>query len=176
MFDWLPVFDGARPVPAGDAGTRETVAMMQRLVFDAVASPMVRAYAVEIVRDELQRDWPGYVRALRRWLAERVRFVDDPVGVEWVTPPEILLGEIERRFATMADCDDVATLGAALAGALGMQSRFQVIGFKEHGPMRHVFAEVWNGEQWQDLDTTRPVGDASGEIHVARRWTVPALP
>lgn len=171
MFDFI----GTRELPDGDAGTWATLDTMRQSVQDALADPYVRAWAHEIVRDAGGlADREGRAVLLRRWLAERVRFVDDPVGVEWVAPPAALLRDIEKRHWTLGDCDDVATLGAALAGAMGQPARFVVIGFEPGGPMKHVFSEVWTGRRWLDLDTTRRAQDIMTVNRAPRRWTVPA--
>lgn len=158
----------------GDAGTRQTIEVMRDLVQRGVAHPLVRQTAVNIARTVPPGDLNAIGRAIRRWLQEHVHFVYDPMNVEHVTAPDILLSECEVRYFTTGDCDDIAVLGATLAGAVGVQSRFVVLGFgpDPEAPMGHIYTEVFDGAQWTDLDITRsqPQVDMS---RVSRAWHIP---
>lgn len=169
------------PLSPGDAGTWQTVDAMRRLVYEAAADPFVRAWGVEIVRQVQPRDAWGQIAAIRAFLAARVLFLDDPVGVELVHAPRALLAEIEARYLAHGDCDDVATLGAALGAVVGVPSRFVLLGFGAPGaPFAHVYAELWaalpNGGRWVDLDTTAQMPQHEREAIISRRQIVPAYP
>lgn len=168
---------GIEALPLGDDGTRLTLERMREAVALAVTHPLVRWFAVDCARRARAGDIPGQVAAIRGFLAQHVHFVPDPLTVEWLTPPPALLQTIVDRFYTMADCDDVATLGAALGGAIGIPSRFVVLGFVHpNAPMGHVYTELFDGAQWVELDITRSVQHLPMVGMVSRRWIVPVLP
>lgn len=158
----------------GDAGTEQTIAVMRDLVQRGVAHPLVRRTAVEIARTVPPGDLNAIARAVRRWLQDHVHFVYDPMNIEHVTAPDILLNECTVRYFTTGDCDDIAVLGAALAGAVGVQSRFVVLGFgpEPDAPMGHVFTELFDGAQWLDLDITRNQPQVDMR-RVTRMWHIP---
>lgn len=167
---------GVETLPNGDDGTRLTLVRMRDAVLDAVTHPLVRWYAGDCARKARPGDIAGQIAAIRQFLTHHVQFVPDPLTVEWLTPPAALLQTITDRFYTMADCDDVATLGAALGGAIGIPSRFQVLGFVHpDGPMGHVYTELFDGAQWVELDITRQAQQFPLAGMVARRWVISVL-
>lgn len=159
----------------GDAGVLQTVAQMTRLIRQGVATPIVRDAATQIAVGAGQSGF-DQAYAIRDFLAARVQFVRDPTGVELLHTPEWLLRRIGQMGVAGVDCDDVAILGGALAGAVGLRVRLVVVAFLDNSrpqlygyttaaPFSHVWASVSpaeaprdaNGEIWIDLDTTRPM-------------------
>ena len=87
----------------------------------------------------------GELAALYRWVRDHIRYRFDPAGLEWVQSPA-------RTVQQQAgDCDDMATLLAALAGALGHETRFRTIGPTAQR-QKHITAEAWDGKAWVTLD------------------------
>jgi hypothetical protein len=83
--------------------------------------------------------------------------LSDPSGVELLHDPVLLLEDIRERGQARGDCDDVAVLGAALGGAMGLSARFVVVGFRgPNEPFEHVWTELYDGTTWRELDVTRP--------------------
>ena len=54
------------------------------------------------------------------------------------------------------ECDDKATLVAAMLEAIGHPTRFVAIGF-EPGILDHVYTETMIGPRWYTVETTEPV-------------------
>lgn len=95
-------------------------------------------------------------RRIRAFLADRVRFVHDPPGVELIRTPDLMLETILARGHAIGDCDDVAVLGAALAMAAGLSCRYVLVALHPSDPFEHVYTEVLTPEGAIELDTTRP--------------------
>lgn len=151
-------------IPRGDAGTAVTLRKMASLVNQSIAKPVVRGTAVNIVRSVVPRDRRGQVQAIRQFLAERVQFVRDPVGVELLHAPDFLLRDVATRYYASADCDDVAMLGAALGKSVGLRARFIAVAFYDPvAPYSHVWAELFDGDRWGELDVTRTVQNLSSK-------------
>ena len=119
------------------------------------------------------------IDAIRAYLEDRVEFTRDPKGQELLYTPDRmvkLLTDPERDGILRVDCDDVAVLGAALGMSVGLQARFQVVGFlSPKAPFSHVWTDLKppsgpGAYQWSDLDTTRPQQALPGAIR--RRWIV----
>lgn len=159
-------------IPPGDAGTYWTLDAMAALARQASRDPLTIFTVGAILRpsDIMRRPPPsdswGTARQLREWLADRFAFLADPVGagvfghpdqdIELVRDPVILLREIQQTAQAHGDCDDAATLAAALTTAAGLPTRFRVVGFVPGGPFTHVYAEARTTHGWVDFDVTRP--------------------
>ena len=161
-----------RTLPSNDAGTVLTLKEMRRLSRGALRDPLLLDVAAHIVRSEKGR--AAYPRRIREWISQAVRFLPDPVGVELLRAPRWMLDDIRRRGFTQGDCDDVAILSAAIGLAVGCPARFKVLGFRANGPLAHIYAELWTGRGWLEMDTTRPFQLTPSQENPPRVWTVPA--
>lgn len=152
-----------RTIPEGDAGTLATVRRMRALVIDRCAHPVIRDLAVSL---GLGLQTSAQASAIRGWLRAHIRFQADPETTELLHDPVLMAQWIRERGVIGVDCDDVAIMGAALGCALGIPTRFVVVGFFEpQAPYTHVWAELFDGLGWRELDTTRTVqGIEDGRI------------
>lgn len=143
-------------IPAGDSGTLATVAHMRRFVRRGVMYPLTVQLAGLIVEGAGEYR-PAQARALRSWLDHNTRFLPDPHGPELLRSVPEMLEMLRARGWVLADCDDIAILGAALGKAVGFPARFTLLGFHHPGlPFRHIYSELFDGQRWVDLDVTRP--------------------
>jgi transglutaminase-like putative cysteine protease len=85
--------------------------------------------------------------------------MDDLPGFEVVTFPETLItGQLLPFGRIAADCDDIATLAAALGLALGLRARLLVVEFAGQDGFGHIWtALAVPGGEWIDCDPTRPI-------------------
>ncbi len=146
------------PLSGGDAGTLQTLEVMRRLAIGAHADPTVRMLAVRLAAQAgggLDTYSLTTIARIRLYLERRVRFVRDPRYMEAVHDPRQLLTTIRARGFCAGDCDDVATVAAALGLSIGLRARFVAIG---RAAFEHVYAELADpaGGPWRDIDTTRP--------------------
>jgi transglutaminase-like putative cysteine protease len=147
--DNRPTFAVLRDLPPGFE-TRETLRMMRDLVHASLTNPaqIVREQAISIVHgagvDE--RDWAGEVSALQTWVRDNIRFQRDPEDFELVQTPEKTL-----EYGA-GDCDDKATLLAALLKAQGHPAQFIAIGF-DGETYSHVLVRTKIGEVWTPAET-----------------------
>lgn len=162
----------------GDAQTRATVAAMRRLARAGMIDPIVRSTALRIVAGVNGRDAPGQVAALREWLDSRIHFTRDPRVAELLSEPRRMVLVIDRVGVGYYDCDDAAMLAAALGGAIGLASRFVVVGFlSPQAPFRHVWTELAapsgpHAGRWYEMDVTRAAQRLPWDA-ISRRWVVP---
>jgi transglutaminase-like putative cysteine protease len=94
---------------------------------------------------------------MRGWLEDHVMFVRDPTNQELVHDPALVVRAIRARGVVHLDCDDVATVAAALGLAVGLRARFVVAAFRDRA-YRHVWTELGDprGGRWIEMDITRP--------------------
>lgn len=143
-------------IPEGDVGTYATLLTMRRLARAGAARRRLQQLAVRL-RMEARGDRCRYILALRNWLARNVRFRLDPPDVETIRAPLYMLDTYSDRGYAWGDCDEVATLAAALGLAVRLRARFVVYAFAlPWAPYSHVFTELECGGVWYELDTTAP--------------------
>jgi hypothetical protein len=153
-------------LPSGDAGTFATVDAMRTVALENATDPIVRRVAIRLTSGGEARDIPRQIAAIRAFLTRGVNFIDDPITAELVQDPAWLLTDAESNGVTYGDCDDVATLGAALGMAVGIPARFVLVSFAPGENYGHTWTELYDGAEWQELDTTRP---AQSGVAIARR-------
>ncbi len=135
----------------GAAGVRDTLAAMIRAARLASTTLEIRDLAERIVNLVADKDYAGEIAAIQRWVRQNIRYTRDPITTETLKLPYALL---EARHG---DCDDQATLVAALAMSIGFPARFIAIGLEAPGSFEHVYAEVQLGTIWVSVETTEAV-------------------
>lgn len=139
-------------LPDGNAGTMGTLWVMAACVDDAIESggPVVRL-ATRIAA-QAGRGIMAQLRAVYDYLAKSITFKRDPVALEHVRHPDQLAIELEQHGHTAGDCDDVATLGAALLRGMGIKPALVVVSAKPNRTFHHVLFAAWHGRRWVYLD------------------------
>lgn len=101
---------------------RATIAKMAKLARAGARSYEIRNLATRITRGVPSKDYRGELAALYKWERDNIRYRKDPVELEWVQSPARTVKE------GAGDCDDKATLLAALVGSLGHEWYFDTVG------------------------------------------------
>ena len=144
----------------GDVGVTQSLALMSSLVDRALDSPVVVYAARQLaVRAGVRRQYAQAV-AIRNFLSMAWRFVDDPTDRDLFVDPAESLKQYQAIGYMAGDCDEAATLGAALGRAVGMHAQFTVYWFENSTPPgQHVFAVLLTDDgRAVNLDVTRPRG------------------
>lgn len=134
----------------GEAGVRQTLKIMGRLVREYRASPTIYGLSRSLIQKVPQKSWRGEVDALFYFVRDSIRYVKDPVGAEAVQLPTITL-EIKS-----GDCDDKVTLLSSLLEAIGHPTRFCAVKVDGGSRYSHVFLQTKVGKRWVSLETTEP--------------------
>lgn len=161
------------PLAAGDAGIRQTVAVMQRLADQGARDPIVRGAVVSAIhhRNLRSHDFVGQARAWFDYVKGAVAFVNDPVNSELVQSPRVTLA------VGAGDCDDRATLLAAGLKSIGIPSVFKVVALdrRRPGAFSHVYVEAMIDGRTIAMDPTYPQNRLGDEPRRATRvWRLPA--
>ncbi len=126
-------------------GVADSLKMMKKAILGprGAMSPTVRFVAEDIIREVSPKDYLSECLACRYWVNQHVDYTRDPAHVEWIRDPQALI-EAMRKSPTgrvRADCDEFASLCAALWLALGNTVELVTVGF-EAPPAEdsHVFA------------------------------------
>jgi transglutaminase-like putative cysteine protease len=138
-------------LPEGAAGIRATLDAMIQAAREASTTIEIRNLAESIIVAVPAKDYRGELEAIQRWVMAHIRYTRDPITTETLKLPRALLE------SPQGDCDDQATLVAALAMSIGFPARFVAIGVHDAGLFEHVYAEVMLGTVWCSVETTEPV-------------------
>src|SRR4029077_13053292 len=100
-------------------------------------SMLVKSVVEQIVSGLRGKDYLGEILAVRYWVTEHVRYINDPLHVEVVKDPQRILEEILAQGKASEDCDGMALLIACMCLILGRVCEFVVVGFGEPGHFTH---------------------------------------
>lgn len=152
---------------------------MKRLVTEYKGHPEIRDRAVAVtagiprdIRTALpdRRNFHNIASAIYDWMKRNIEYVRDPDGIEWLQTP---LKTLEVGYG---DCDDMATLAAALMGSIGIPTRFKVVKADPNNRERysHVYLEYQADGQWKPFDPTlhTKAGDGIGEAQIYGSRTI----
>lgn len=143
------------PLLSGDAGTFQSLSAMRAAIDADRTSPLVRNAAVQAVAGAPERNFTSELTGILEYVRERVRFTRDPLDVEYVQSPDFLLRAIRQDGTAAGDCDDSAVLFAALAEAVGYETRFAVLGGAGEN-FSHVIVEVRDtAGRWVSVDPSQ---------------------
>lgn len=156
-----PVRVRERWIAGGDRGARHLVELMAEEARASLRDPWILEEAADLLPHELPA--PAAVASFRDWLTVSVVPTPDPEGTEVVRTPSYMLEDIQARGWTRGDCDDVATLAAAIGLAAGFPARFTLYAFGNSLPYSHVFCELYTMcAGWLELDVHRPAQTPPG--------------
>lgn len=139
-----------REIPSGNAGIRETLKIMSKLVSQYKSSQSVRELALYLTRGLNQKDYIGELKSIHQYVRDKIRYVKDIRGVETIQTPEQTL-----RLGA-GDCDDKSTLVAAMLESIGHPTRFCAVGFVK-GTISHVLVQTKIANNWINVECTEPV-------------------
>lgn len=135
-------FLGTRPYTlSGFAGAEDTLSSMVEAAQGRMGeqSMLVRGLVDDIVSGVQPKDYLGEILAVRFWVAEHIRYVNDPVHVEMVKSPQTLVEEYLKRGVATGDCDDIGCTMGTFHLVLGRDAQLCAVGFGAPGHYSHVF-------------------------------------
>lgn len=126
-------------------------------------SMMVRGATEYAIRRLQPKDYLSEILAVRYFVAERVRYANDPSAVEMVKDPQRMIEEIQRHGVAIGDCDDSALLIATMWRQLGREAEWVTVGFGAQNHFSHVFgrAREPKTQRWIVGDTVAGTREAS---------------
>lgn len=86
------------------------------------------------------------------FMLEKVTYVPDPQGAEYVRSPVQMLRQYEINGAAQGDCDDHVLLANSLFNALGFQTRVVALKVFNQALFDHVICQVKLRGNWYDFD------------------------
>lgn len=145
----------------------DIVQNMAKFAIDGGRSPKIILLAQEIVKGVTSGDYASEVLAIHYWVCQHIRYIPDPTNVELVKDPQRLIE------TGSGDCDDIATLCAALLMAIGKHAAFMLVAFKGAPLPSHVFAVVQTPNGWVPVDPVANRVTARMMTEATNKWLVP---
>ncbi len=137
-------------IASGLRGTKQTLALMSKLVKEYKVNQQIRELAVLIVKNEKQMNWRGEVEAIHNWVKNNIRYVRDVENVETLQTP------VKTLELMAGDCDDQTTLFCALMAAIGHPTRMVAISERAAGNFSHVFPQAKIANYWVSAECIFP--------------------
>ena len=138
----------------GEASIYNTVDAIHKIVRSSSNNPYIRKWAEQIIENVPAKDKVGEVSAIHDFVKWHVRYTKDPLGMEYVQTPLILLKQIEQNETPMGDCDDMTTLSLSLYRSIGYPIATKVTSYTGDGKYSHIYGLVMINNMWIPSDTT----------------------
>ncbi len=124
---------------------------------------LVRRFVERLCAQVEPGDYSSEILAIYYWCCANVRYMKDILDVETLKTPNQLLQ------SRSGDCDDIATLLAAMYMSCGNVCRFIVVAFASGYP-EHVFVQVRVGPKWVTIDPVAAADTTIMHKKVTRHW------
>jgi transglutaminase-like putative cysteine protease len=136
-------------IRSGSGGVTDTLKLMAQFAKQYKVDPLVRQTAARAVYSAPEKDDLAEAAALQDWVRANIRYTGDALDVETLQTPDYTLQEL------YGDCDDQATLLAAMLMAVGIPAAYCALGVN-HEPYSHVmtFAGLRDLNRYVSLETT----------------------
>jgi predicted transglutaminase-like cysteine proteinase len=112
-------------------------------------------------------DYGSEINAINNWVDQNIRYMRDIQDVEFLKEPGALLR------ARTGDCDDIATLIAAMLLACGNECVFSLVAFKGQEMPSHVFCCVKTADGLYACDPVARYKTANMLASATKRWDIP---
>jgi len=147
-------------IPSGDAGIASTLDVMVRAAREGSRQPSLIAWAQDAVRGVPARDTDREASAIFEAVRGVFRYTRDPVTVELVKTPEVVLRELSERGVVTGDCDDYVTFLISALLAVGIEAEPVVVAENARSTYTHVLVRYLGPRGWVSLDpiTNHPAG------------------
>ena len=146
------------------ASQEDQIRFLRQMVDRYKGAKDIHDKAIEIVFHEAgceQKNKFCHALAIGRWVQENITYVNE--GVETFQSPS---KSLQYKFG---DCDDYATLTAALLESIGVTA--QIVGLQWKGSFRHIFARAVIAGRIFPLDGTldEPIDDLTDPIAISTK-------
>lgn len=162
-------------------GAPQTIQVMRRAALDSQHHLSVRQLAEQVCGRLDSKDYTSEYLACYNLVLQRCRYMRDPRTVELVRAPYLVADEILRGGRPSLDCDDMSAFLGALVLAVGGNTRFVTVAFRNafyNGQRQysHVFAQALEPRTgtWIVLDPVAAdkTDEMMGRVRAAAVWPV----
>jgi len=142
----------------------DTINYMVKFAKNGAKNLDIRRLTEKICAEIEPGDYASEALACYYWVFKNIRYMRDIDNVEFLKTPERLI------ITRSGDCDDIATLLAAMLISCGNVCRFAIVDFSSAGrgprPMySHVFCQVLNQKTKQWITVDPVAGKKTKQMH-----------
>lgn len=116
------------PINPAAPDSHTIISTLQFVVDQFGRDPRVRQVAVSLINSLANNDVERNARTLLLWVVNRMIYLADPDGGEFVQTPIVLIRQIQLKGHAYGDCDDHVVLLGALLVSIGIPA--EVVGVK----------------------------------------------
>lgn len=153
----------------GASDAEQILSVLSKLISEYGVDPRIRRFTTSLFGTEVGNDdRSGQVRAITSFMEDKVRYVRDPLGVEYVRSPFAMLDEYEKFGMANGDCDDQVLLSGSMFHSIGFAVRPVGIHLHDSEYHDHVALQIEaNGGRIVNYDPCNPAnpfGEPKGDI------------
>lgn len=115
--------------------------------------PFVRRCAIQFGQPQFDNDLASFVANLPNFVRQKMTYVPDPQGFEFVTAPDVLLADIVQQGTAYGDCDDHVLLLNTMLASVGFRTAFVAVKIDPHSEtFDHVITAYFYQGAWVNCD------------------------
>lgn len=136
----LPLVNNYK-LPNGINGNIKTIEKMREVAHSRKGHPKVRQLALQILLHYRVKShhYLDESRAIGDYVQKHIRYVRDPLGIEQLHDPVMIIDQIERGVA-QGDCDDMALLITTLLMSIGHKPNYRCVRYRTRsGHFNHIY-------------------------------------
>ena len=148
----------------GTSDADQILHTLSMLVFEYGVDPEIRRFATSLFVGCGHDDRSCQFRAITDFIADNVRYVRDPLGIEYVRSPTAMIREYKEFGLANGDCDDQVLFTGAMLFSIGFEVRPIGLNLVTREYYDHVALQVLRDDGiFITFDPCRP-SDPFGEI------------
>ena len=152
----------------GATDAEQIISVLSRLIAEYGIDPRVRRFTTSLFGDTVGNDdRSGQVRAVTNFMEDYVRYVRDPLGLEYVRSPIAMIEEYEKFGMANGDCDDQVLLSGSMLHSIGFAVRPVGVHLYDAQYYDHVALQIQGDKDILNYDPCNPndhFGEPKGEI------------
>lgn len=108
----------------GSSDAEQITQTLSRLIFEYGTDPTIRRFTTRWLDEDCGNDdRQNQLKCVFRFMADHVRYVRDPLGVEYVRAPTRMIEEYEKFQTANGDCDDQVLFSGSMLYSIGFDCR-----------------------------------------------------
>lgn len=146
-----------RVFPINQQSVRRVQGVVAEMMHEGCTADEVHKVALLILQQQgLTEASPAdaKARALHRFVADRIQYVDDPMGFERIESPQRMAYKVLSGQQVTGDCDDLALFLSAMYISVGLPASVAFLDTNNDGDIDHAMSTVLVNGQIQYAETT----------------------
>jgi len=152
----------------GATDAEQIISVLSRLISEYGIDARVRRFTTSLFNESVGNDdRSGQVRSVTNFMEDYVRYVRDPLGLEYVRSPIAMIDEYEKFGMANGDCDDQVLLSGSMLHSIGFAVRPVGVHLYDAEYYDHVALQIQGEKGIVNYDPCNPndhFGVPKGEI------------